>query len=456
MLNFKKVHTFIKTAQMSNFKICTTFILIVINCISTYNQNNDSYLSAGSSLLVDSVWSAHPVDFDVLTTNKNQYVVYYDCNRQMSIAKRKLTSDKWEYYKFDNYTGWDSHNYITLVNDQDGYIHVSGNMHGDKLIYYRSLKPNDISAFKRLNMTGELESEVTYPVFFKQSDGTLYFQYRDGKSGNGITLWNKYNTATKQWVRVFNGGLFDGENEANAYPYGPVPGPDGFFHLIWMWRLTPNANTNHNLSYMKSKDLIHWSNANDTSLEIPVKWSNNMAYVNQVGPWNGLINMDFYIWFDNKQKPVLTYHQYDNAGVSQIFASRFETKNWKKYQLTHWDKYAWNLNKYGSIESEVRLNKMLFNNDFIQAQYHHKLFGKGVLKLRNEDFKTLADIKNKDIVIPEFITEIPLITPKYQKNYVFDNTMDYLLLWQTLERNQDRPREKPYPAGTALKVFKMH
>lgn len=35
-------------------------------------------------------------------------------------------------------------------------------------------------------MTDKLESEVTYPVFFKKSNGTLYFRYSERKRRNRI------------------------------------------------------------------------------------------------------------------------------------------------------------------------------------------------------------------------------------------------------------------------------
>jgi alpha-L-rhamnosidase len=57
---------------------------------------------------------------------------------------------------------------------------------------------------------------------------------------------------------LFDGPLLDGEGERSAYSSGPQRGPDGRFHLLWMWRETPDAMTNHTLSYARSRDLIHW------------------------------------------------------------------------------------------------------------------------------------------------------------------------------------------------------
>lgn len=438
---------------MKTIKICTTLLISIWFIRAGYSQNCPGVLKAGEKIFIDSVWSGHPVNFDLLTTQKNQYVIYYNAGRQMVIGKRGINEKKWSYQKFNIITGWDSHNYVTLSTDTDGYLHVSGNMHGDSLIYFRSVRPEDISAFEQLSMVGKQESEVTYPVFFKNADGTLYFQYRDGMSGNGVTLWNRYRTTDKKWIRVNESGLFNGENEASAYPLGPVAGPDGYFHMIWMWRLTPNANTNHNLSYMKSKDLTNWVSADNKPLEIPIRWNNRQVFADAVGPWNGLINMNFYIWFDNQKQPVITYHRYNSSGISQIFALRYEDHGWKKYQLSHWETYTWDLNKYGSIESEVRLTDLSFEGDKAYAQYYHKTEGYGVWVFNPENFELISESKNTDKVIPEFITNIPVKDEKYQKNYITDNTGRYVLVWQTLGRNRDRPRSRPYPGASGLYVY---
>ncbi len=45
---------------------------------------------------------------------------------------------------------------------------------------------------------------------------------------------------------------------ARSSPQGPVRGPDGLFHVVWVWRDTPDRATNHHLSYARSRDLQRW------------------------------------------------------------------------------------------------------------------------------------------------------------------------------------------------------
>ena len=62
--------------------------------------------------------------------------------------------------------------------------------------------------------------------------------------------------------------LVDGEGRGNAYFVGPTQGPDGVFHLTWVWRDTPEAATNHDLSDARSRDLVHWEKSNGAPLKL--------------------------------------------------------------------------------------------------------------------------------------------------------------------------------------------
>ena len=108
------------------------------------------------TIKIDSVWAGHPVGFSLYTHGKRQYVAYYNANRNMVVGQRDLTDDRFELHTMTATTreenggtstvlGWDSHNFVTIGIDKDGYIHLSGNMHVHPLTYFRSTKPNDIT-----------------------------------------------------------------------------------------------------------------------------------------------------------------------------------------------------------------------------------------------------------------------------------------------------------------------
>ena len=202
------------------------------------------------------VWSGHRVGFCLLTASGRQYAAFYDAERRMTVSARKGDSEKWDFERLGSTIGWDSHNYVTMAVDADGYIHLSGNMHCDPLIYFRTTRPHDIHSFEQVGgMVGREEKRCTYPKFIEGPKGELIFTYRDGGSGNGNQIYNVYDLKSRCWRRLLDEPLLDGQGLMNAYIVGPVRGPDGWFHICWVWRDTPDCSTNHDLSHARSRDM---------------------------------------------------------------------------------------------------------------------------------------------------------------------------------------------------------
>src|SRR5213078_2177994 len=128
--------------------------------------------------------SGHPVAFSLITRGDQQLAAFFDANRMMAVAQRTLGSATWTTATLPTMLGWDSHNYVTMAVDADGFIHVSGNMHNVPLIYFRSTRAMDVTSLQRVtSMVGTNESSCTYPQFFQGPSGGLVFAYRDGGSG---------------------------------------------------------------------------------------------------------------------------------------------------------------------------------------------------------------------------------------------------------------------------------
>jgi len=437
------------------FKNCSlkvSLFFCLLCCSAVYGQNQPG---TSVEIPVAKVWSGHQVGFDIVTTDKFQYVCYYDTARNMVVAQRPLKSKEWKRTILPTKVGWDSHNYIDMVLDKNGFVHVSGNMHGVPLIYFRSEKPENIDLFEKLPMTGKNEERATYPVFFKDQKGELYFQYRNGGSGDGITYWNKYNAENRSWSALFDTPFFDGEKESNAYMSNPQLGPDGYFYIIWMWRLSPIANTNHNLSCIRSKDLLSWENMKGDKIPLPVKWSDNKAVVDPVAPWNGLINMSFHISWDKEKIPYISYHKFDKNGISQVFVSRWEKGLWQTYQISSWKDFTWDLNRGGSLRNSVSISGITDSgNNTVTARFMHEKYGSGrwVLDKKSLQVKqTLADKESggtSTIPVPVLAKDMTLQTRT-------DNTGKFIMQWQTLPTFQDKPRPKPYPEPSDLVIFEM-
>ena len=130
------------------------------------------------------VWAGHPVGFCLLTHENDQYVACYDADRKMTVGQRKLDSRDWQFKHLAEKVAWDSHNYITMTLDDDGYIHLSGNMHVKPLVYFRSTVLRDSTTLERALMAGDCETRMTYPKFLRGAENQLLYCYRDGSGGN--------------------------------------------------------------------------------------------------------------------------------------------------------------------------------------------------------------------------------------------------------------------------------
>lgn len=118
------------------------------------------------SAAIDTAWAGHRIKPYLLTRGQHQFVAYFDANRQMSIAHRVI-GKPWRYFKVDSYLGWDSHNYVTMELDSTGHLHVTGNMHGDPIEYFRMSEPFNVRSLERIDIMVDksLERRMTYPVF---------------------------------------------------------------------------------------------------------------------------------------------------------------------------------------------------------------------------------------------------------------------------------------------------
>jgi len=403
------------------------------------------------------VWSSHFVDFALATDSvaQLQYVGFYDKDRNMTIAQRSLSSKQWQLKTLPPTTGWDSHDYITLAVDDSGYIHVCGNMHNVPLVYFRSSKPRSIDSFDSLAMTGANETMVTYPIFIKGIEKEdLFFQYRDNANSTSTTIWNKYTVVTKKWTRLTTQGFFNTEGLYSAYMTNPVKGPDGYFHVVWMWRNTPTANTNHDLSHIRSKDLVNWETMSGAKVALPIKQSTPGVVVDSVDAGNGLINIAFGIGWDSQKRAVINYHKYDKNAISQRWNTRWENGAWKIYQTSTWTSFKWSLDRTGTLGIDISGTPVTIDySGRLVQEYHHVNFGDRMWIL---DEQTLQPQKDTlPILIPGLDT-LHKITSTFTGMQVhFKVDGDYYLRWETLPENQDKARTPPLPDPTMLRVYKI-
>lgn len=420
------------------------------------------------TLDVANVWSGQPVFFALVTRSDQQFAAYYDDQRRMTVASRTLGSSTWTYKVLPSTLGWDSHNYVAMALDSSNRIHVSGNMHAVPLVYFRSSAVFDISTLAASTMVGANESSATYPVFFNGPTGDLVFEYRDGSSGNGNTIFNGYSVSTSTWTRTLNSALLDGTSSSmNAYPEGPVLGPDGYYHLVWVWRNTSDASTNHDLSYAKTQDLVHWFKANGTAITLPITPATG-DIVDPVPVSGGMINNNTRVGFDAHGQPIIAYHKFDNgtSGNTQLYEARFENGAWVSHRATSWT-YRWAFGGTGTLVFQIEITegpKVLADGRLIQNFYHSQYGGQGTLVL---DPTTLQAEQTLNpplrpyplaLNTPESTYKDPVnsdaMVVRWQEDSGSgpDTGIKYLLRWETLPSNADQARTNAPPA-TKLRLY---
>lgn len=215
-----------------------------------------------------------------IAPNGNIYVVWWNSSRNVIIGQWHSLTRTWSTTDLSGQPGNpikspapnDDHNQLAIAVDGDGYIHISGNHHGDNLRYAKSINPNDISSWTISSMVGSEELRVTYPRFINLPNGDLLFNYRNGESGSGDHYINRYNKNTKTWIRIAH--LFKGSPpvtpDESCYPSRFIF-KNGVIHLIYTWRENDQPTSVHDLYYIKSSDEgLTWTTMSGTNLTLPI------------------------------------------------------------------------------------------------------------------------------------------------------------------------------------------
>lgn len=320
------------------------FAFLLFNCTVKNSENaSNEELKITEDILIDSVWVANKVSFALQTVGNKQFAAYYDKNRMMTVASREIGSSNWQKTTLPNELHWDSHNYVAMAVDKQGYIHVSGNMHVNPLVYFRSEKPFDISSMLELNkMTGINEEDVTYPKFFYNNEGDLLYSYRSGSCGNGNILVKRFLPETMEWELYLKEALFEGiePNDDRAAYHQFVKDSEGNFHFLWIWRWTPMVETSHQICYATTPDLINWKNAAGEEISLPHRPDDEKLIVDPTPTKGGMSNARYRIILTPDEKPLAGYVKYDEEGLTQFYLAHFKNGNWVSKQISDWD-FRW-------------------------------------------------------------------------------------------------------------------
>lgn len=304
---------------------------------------------------IDRVWSATGVNFDLVTEGEDQLVAYYNATRNLVVAHRKTSTGQafygsvWNYRQLDTMLGWDNHNDVVAAITKDRHFHVLGNMHADRLVYYKTRYPGEIRSLERVEMMVDAgqEKRVTYPQFLRGADGATYLQFRIGGSGDGNQISYRYDDQTGSWSQPHPNGFTDGQGKHSAYFSAIVLGPDGRFHTAFVWRAHGGSTMNSMVSYARSADLMNWEDAAGKPLTLPLTYDATPVAA-PVRNEQGMVNGHQHVGFDAQGRPLVTYFRYDANRIAQAYLARFNGTAWEQHQITNLTEVIHHKNRRGN------------------------------------------------------------------------------------------------------------
>lgn len=269
----------------------------------------------------------------LVTQGDTQFAAFYDKESNVILAKRRIGSNAWQ-TRLTQYKGdiQDAHNSISIMVDGEGYLHMAWDHHGDPLRYCQSTEAGSLTLTETLPMTGHKEDNVTYPEFYRLPDGDLLFLYRDGSSGRGDLIVNRYDLKTRSW-RTLQEKLIDGEGQRNAYWQLSVA-RNGAIHLSWVWRESGDVATNHDLCYARSSDGGKtWTRSSGEAYQLPIRME-TAEYAWRIPAGSELINQTS-MTTDHAGNPyIASYWRPGGTEVPQYQLVYHDGENWQRLVVT--------------------------------------------------------------------------------------------------------------------------
>ncbi len=261
----------------------------------------------------------------LMTYNGYQYVTYWNDEQnngqiKVAIARKKLPYGYWEIMELDDHVisparQADNHYNISMgICPNDGTIHITYDHHNDVFHYQRSVvglanRPEDFAwadesfgeKIDYLSNSDSTISNVTYPRFVRKPNGDMLLEMRIGWSGDGNSYLWEYSGSDQNWDYI--GEYVNGTSvNENAYINGIHYDPIGRLHVSWVWRQTPDAQTNHDISYAYSDDdgRTWYNNAGQhvantrrsDSNPVPLTRDTDGLVVVPISTYRGLINQE--------------------------------------------------------------------------------------------------------------------------------------------------------------------
>ena len=382
----------------------SVFIIICV-AISAFASGARAQSGPTRSFPIAPGWAKNQINTVIFRKNsltshgKYQYAAFYNEAGNVVLAKRRLGTAGWE-IRVTQHVGdvKDAHKSISIAVDRSGFLHVVWNQHNSRLQYCRSRQSGSLELFAERVMIGDKENSVTYPEFYNLPRGDLLFFYRDGSSGKGNLVINRYDTDKRQWFRVQN-TLIDGEGTRNAYWQATVD-QRGTIHLSWVWRETSDVWTNHDICYARSTDGGRtWTTSLGEKYQLPITAA-SAEYIARIPEGSDLINQTS-MCTDAYGRPYIAgYWRIDGTTVPQLRLVYSDGRVWRASQITQ-RTTSFTLRGMGTRRIPLSRPQVIVNSKHVFVVFRDSERGNRVTVARSEDLKqdrwSLRDLLDIDV-----------------------------------------------------------
>jgi hypothetical protein len=248
------------------------------------------------------------------------------------------------------------------------------------------MKPGSLELGQKRSMTGKVERKVTYPQFYKMTNGDLLFVYRDGSSGNGNIVLNHYDLKLKKWSQLHK-NLIDGEGKRNAY-WQMCLDKNDVLHMSWVWRETGDVATNHDMCYARSLDGGKtWQTSEAKAYSIPVN-AENAEYAMRIPQKSDLINQTSMTADDNGNPYIATYFQGQEDMAPHVYIIYHNGETWNQLRVGQ-RTLDFDLSGGGTRSIPISRPVVLHSNHSDDSKLH--------VIYRDEEYKNKACLKTFDL-----------------------------------------------------------
>jgi hypothetical protein len=232
---------------------------------------------------------------------------------------------------------------------------------------------------------------------------------------------------------------------------------------VWVWRDTPDCATNNNLSYARSRDLIHWETAAGQAVKLPITLTTKGLIVDPAPSGGGMINGGQDLVFDSHNRPMIAYHKSDPNGNMQVYVARFDGGKWVRRVITSWDKPV-KFSGGGAMPFiGIRISApQRLGDGVLGVGYRHRDYGAGQAAFSEDTLEPVkAGIKPQPPELPAEMGRPEIKFDGIGSHHADDigesgnPNVRYMMKWDTLGANHDRKPTGELPPDATLSVIKL-